>query len=365
MTSTTTYSRKTSDIFISEKFRNLIDQFKDVSQVAKSLILKRASNDILIDNHINYICISESDPTKISYLTPDRISKIESSSLDDYWTSTQRFHCKPGSFIGKILKDISSKEVEKFSNLFKSFSNKQEFSFEVVSGSKIVDYYNYEIYASQNGTLGASCMKYNKCQDYFDLYKKNPDNISMLIMKNPSNFITGRALLWNFTDEISGQSFKIMDRIYTISDEWEFLFKKWASDNEYLYKSKQNWGNTIQFENNSNPQIELKLGIKIKSFLHKFYPYVDTFKWIDMSNGIIYNYLPDHFKEDSLYHRLLVMADGRYESTRYLGFDELDRNWIYKADLVYLEEQKIWTSIGNCRWVDSMGRYVLQPRQAK
>lgn len=355
----TPYSRKTSDIFISEKLRILLEQFKNASEIAKSLLYRRVPVETLVDSHVNYICISESDPTKISYLTQDRISKIETSTSDDYWTSTQRFHCKPGTFVGKIFKDVPSKEIEKFSSLFKSFSNRGEFSFEVISGDRIIEFYNHEKYASQRGSLGASCMKLARCGDYLDLYTKNPDKISMLIMKAPTQLIIGRALLWNFIDEISGENVKIMDRIYTIQDDWDFSFKKWATDNEYLYKSKQSWANTLQFENDITPQKEIKLSMKLNSYLYRFYPYLDTFKWIDVEKGILYNYLPDDFDDNNHNHRLLIFSDGRYERSRYLGFDDIERDWSYRADLVYLEDEKMWTDFSNCKWIESLNKYVL------
>ena len=67
------YERKTSDIFISDQFRNILEIFKDKSEIAKTLLYKRLNKDILADEHINFICVSKNDPTKISYLTQERI----------------------------------------------------------------------------------------------------------------------------------------------------------------------------------------------------------------------------------------------------------------------------------------------------
>ena len=53
----------------------------------------------------------------------------------------------------------------------------------------------------------------------------------MLVMLNLEGNLKGRALLWNFGTN------KIMDRIYTTDDEKLHLyFKKWATENGYLYK---------------------------------------------------------------------------------------------------------------------------------
>ena len=224
------YERKTSDIFISEQFRNILEIFKEKSEVAQLLLCRRLNKESLADNHINYICSSKNDPTKISYLTTERIEVIYDSDTDDYWTSTKRFACKPGAFIGKILKGISTKEVENFANLYKAFASKSNIEFKIVTGSDILKYYHQDSYFNQNGTLGNSCMKSNSCQEYFDIYTQNP-MVSMVIMLAPNEKILGRALLWQIGEE------KVMDRIYTIQDDTYFHhMTKWLQITELYIK---------------------------------------------------------------------------------------------------------------------------------
>ena len=110
-----TYVRKTIDFFISDKLRELLTLFSSESEVARRLLHRRISSDEIIEDHVNFVSISDSDPSKISYLTKDRISKIGDSPDFDYWTTSKRFHCKPGALVTKMFKDVSSKEVEKFS----------------------------------------------------------------------------------------------------------------------------------------------------------------------------------------------------------------------------------------------------------
>jgi hypothetical protein len=62
---------------------------------------------------------------------------MSSVDSDDYWTSSRRYHTKPGAFISKMFTGIDAKEVEKFSSLFKSQSVKTNFVFEIVSGYDI------------------------------------------------------------------------------------------------------------------------------------------------------------------------------------------------------------------------------------
>src|SRR5690242_4222967 len=132
----------TSVVYISEKLRIFLSKFEDRSLVAKLLLSESIDTNVLIDDHVNYISISNSDPSKISYLTKDRIEKIEKNS-GDYWGSSIRFQTKPGSFVSKILKDIPQKEVEIFSNIFLLHSEKNVHKFEIVSGEEIRTWYSW------------------------------------------------------------------------------------------------------------------------------------------------------------------------------------------------------------------------------
>ena len=347
------YERKTSDIFISDQLRNILEIFKDKSEVAKNLLYKRLNKDILVDEHINFICVSKNDPTKISYLSQDRIENIAKSETDDYWTTPKRFACKPGGFVGKILKDISPKEVEIFANLYKTFASKADIEFKVVSGNDILKYYHQDSYYNQNGTLGASCMKSNSCQEYFDIYTKNP-MISMLIMLTPDGKLLGRALLWQIGDE------KVMDRIYTIRDDIYFHhIAKWATDNGIIYKAYQNWSTCQTFSDGVN-EIEKKFSIKLKSWFLNKYPYIDSFKWLDMNNGLLTNYQPDHFKseETSDNFRTLTTSHGGYESGDYLKFCELDREYAYRGDIVEVDGKTYHSR--HLNYSDTLDRWILR-----
>jgi len=106
---------KIKNVFISEKLREVISEFKNKSLVASLLLEELIFEDQLVPNHVNYLSTSNSDKTKISYLTPERISKID---LSDIWSTSKRYHSKPGSIISKIYKNIPPREIENFSNLF-------------------------------------------------------------------------------------------------------------------------------------------------------------------------------------------------------------------------------------------------------
>jgi len=354
------YERKTSDIHISDQFKDVLEIFKDRSEVAKLLLYKRLTKEVLKDDHVNYIGVSKNDPTKISYLPLDRIEKIEQSSDEDVWTTSKRIACKPGAFIGKILKDISAKEVENFATLYKTFSEEKDVKFQVVTGMEIKKYYNQDTYFKQTGTLGSSCMKGEGCQDFFKIYIKNP-MVSMLLMLSSDDMLIGRALLWTIGEE------KVMDRIYTVSDE-EYLnyMTKWAVDNGYIHRTYQNWANSIEFTDGKT-EFEKKIDIQLEEWNFTQFPYLDTFKWLDMNTGMLSNYRPDHFKDDTCdsTQRTLCVACGTYEYGDYLRFDDLERDFDNRSDIVQVISpmglnRDIWTTQSNCRWSDTLDSWILK-----
>jgi len=331
------YERKTIDILVSDKLKDILKEIEHDSEVARLLLKRRHDKEDLVENPVNYVSISTDDKSKISYLTEDRKKDI---SEVDYWTSSRRFQTKPGSFIGKVFKNISGKEVEKFSNLFRSQSVKQTFDFKVVKGEKIRMYYDYQSYADDSGSLGASCMKHEHCMEYLNMYVDNVNHISMLVMLNDDGGLMGRALLWNF------ESYKIMDRIYTINDEYfSYYFKQWATTNGYLYKSEQNWCNTLNFEQIGSKKQELKLSVKLEFSTYKYYPYLDTFKFIDIKNEVLYNYQPEDVN-----FKTLCASDGTKFSKDYLKFDDIDKVFMYEGDSVKVDYLKIVTHRKNVEW---------------
>jgi len=344
-----TYERKTVDILISDDLRNILREIESESIVASLLLRKRHTKEDLVDSPVNYISISSQDRSKLSYLTTDRMETLDT---DTYWTSSRRYHVKPGAFIGKLFCGIPSKEVEKFSNLFRSQSVKTKFTFDIISGNEIKKYYYHESYASnERGSLGVSCMKHEHCQNLFSLYTKNENKVNMLIMLNSDGYLIGRALLWNFDGN------KIMDRIYTMNDEdLSFHFKKWATENNYLYKSEQNWFNTLYFENLSNKRKELKLEIKLDNYRPMKYPYMDTFKFINLDNGVISNFIPD--EDNSV--RTLTSSDGGYHDSDHLKFDGIDKVFRYRNEAVYVSYLDIYTSRNNVEYSNVNDQYILR-----
>ena len=335
-------------IYISPELKEVLLEIQD-SVVAKLLLQEDHSDEELATDFVNFISISKKDVTKISYLPKER---SEGLTLDECWATTKRVMAKPGGFVSKVFVGISEKEVEKFSTLFRSEVTKPKLNFKVVSGDDIKKYYHYSTYCERSGgSLHASCMKYDGCQRYLDIYSENPDICKMVVLydNDDTRRIVGRALLW----ELDG--YKIMDRIYTISDEtYQFYFKQWATKNDYLFKSEQNWFNTKKFENLNGVKVNLDLTVKLPGVNNLDYtPYMDTFKFLDY-DGNLHNAQP---KGRDYY--TLTTTDGRKHGYDYLVTDVLDDVLRYRHDACYLRYLEAWTSPNNCKYSNILDTYIL------
>ena len=351
--------RKTVDIIISDDLRNVLLEIQD-SQVAQLLVKGSHFEDELADDYVNYISISKKDLTKISYLTKER---YEGLSTDECWATTKRIMAKPGGFISKVFKNISEKEVEKFSTLFRSEITKPKLDFQVFEGDEIKKFYHYSSYCERNGgSLHASCMKYDNCQNFLEIYSKNPEHCKIVVLfdNDDATRIIGRAILWH----VDGH--KVMDRIYTINDEsYQFYFKQWASKHGYYFKSEQNWFNTRQFEMLGSKKINLDLVLDLPNTKFDRVPYMDTFKFMDYE-GKLYNFQP---KGKEFY--TLTDTGGRKNGYDHLVTDYITGVLRYRGDAIrlrYLEVEggvRAHTHPDSCYYSDIMDTYILREHAIK
>ena len=349
------------NINISTELISILEQIKDSSVIASNLL--DLSNDStshhIREDCVDYISISNDDVAMLSYLTTERISSIKMTSAHfDYevWNSKRRYKARPTAVVQKILASVSGRDLEIFANLFKSALGLTKFEFRVVSGSDIRDWYHYSK-AEGSGSLGASCMKHDFCQDFLDIYVDNSDVISMLIMLDYRKKLIGRALLWKIGDEL------VMDRIYTANDEeLPYHFKVWAKNNGYIYKTTQKWNNTLFFEENGKTVLK-PLAVKLKHWRYGKYPYFDTFKFLNHSDGIICN----HKVEDT--NRVLISSDGGWAKNDTLEEDFIDHLYhsrcemnpiLYDSETKKLRDHPVYVHCSKAVWSDCNEMYILK-----
>lgn len=170
-----------------------------------------------------------------------------------------------------VRSDFTTSDVEKFVNAYSAeilFTNNVSEYFKIVEGEDIKYWYSTKNYSNSLGQLGNSCMRHDKCQNFFKIYTENPKVCKLLILTNPSNKLVGRALLWTDT---TGR--KWIDRIYTNKDNLISVFNKWAKDNGYK--------NIYDVSNDAEIQIEPKNYFP--------FPYMDSFYIYNEEHGKLYN----------------------------------------------------------------------------
>lgn len=194
-----------------------------------------------------------------------------------------------GRFVNKLFPGkYNSKEVEEFVNSFKASLEKVGEHFDLVEGDDIEFWYNSNNYKAIAGTLGSSCMAQKR--NLFDIYTQNQDVCKMLILKEDDKII-GRALVWKLKslnvskDEDPGF---FMDRQYTIKESDVQKFRNYAIDKGWSYKSYNNH-HSLGTININGEDKNVSMSVQVKDKDYNRYPYMDTFRRYDVSNGILYN----------------------------------------------------------------------------
>ena len=203
---------------------------------------------------------------------------------------------KPIKFISELFKanGISELLQSEIDDLISCFKKEIDADFEIVEGKDITRYYNYSKYATiageETGTLWNSCMRHDKCNEYFGLYE---DNCKMLILKQRgTGKIYGRAILWNLEGSSDFKGKVLMDRIYVVKDYMVGLFKDFADKNDWFHLESQSLGTytfekrdkTYTLEETDECYVEL-----VKSpDSYEYFPYIDTFylEYCDYDNRL-------------------------------------------------------------------------------
>jgi len=275
-----------------------------VGQVVKEYSLEEISN-FLPDykSNLEYMFIT-GNPIVIFQWVKDRKKYqilINKNSISTGPEAVRSSEIAVGRFVRAILTKAGHKftdsEIEQFVYKYRAEVEKEknvlDLRFKVVEGNDIKKYYHKSMYESESGSLGSSCMRYDRCQNYLSIYTSNSQcKLLLLISENEPDKICGRAILWEM--EPYELSTKVMERIYSTRTADEQLFKEWAIKNGYWFKSKQDFSEYTEFEfHKEDGTVEKRQGefsVKLDNKGdYSNYPYMDSFKYYDPSKGILYN----------------------------------------------------------------------------
>jgi len=129
-------------------------------------------------------------------------------------------------------------------------------------------------------------------RNLFGIYTQNQDVCKMLILKEDDKII-GRALIWKLASiRRMGEAIEnveyFMDRQYTIKESDVQKFRNYAKEKGWCYKSYNNHHSysTVTIDGEEK---NVQMTVKVKDKDYNRYPYMDTFRRYDVSNGILHN----------------------------------------------------------------------------
>lgn len=304
---------------------------------------------------------------RVSYTTMDKIkkmlneyeyntieSRLNKSNIDlanDIWKyfnehpsdhsyakiyGKNRVKIKIGRLAARILDGVSASELEDFTNRYKALQERQAEKFKIVEGDDISYWYSYRNYKELVGTLGNSCMR--SVDDYFfDIYTNNPGICRMLILVEDDKLL-GRSLIW----KVEGQPFEyFMDRQYAIADNMVHKFRNYAKDMGWAYKERNSHTElkSVNWKwDGTNWSVErINMEIKLNNCEFSAYPYMDTFKLLDINKGILYNESESTKKG----YYILASTEGEFERTGFVWSEMLDQQ-IDRETAVYSGYESSW-----------------------
>lgn len=283
-----------------------------------------------------------------------------------YW-SLNRVSTKIGRFINKIFpKEFKQSgnpghDLESFTNDIKNLRTQDDSRIKVVKGEELRNFYsknNYNKEAFAGSSLGGSCMRYDYCQDYFDIYVDNNVEMVVLLSKDDDTKIDARAILWTISN-IDGEEIerKFMDRIYTVYDYDTNKLIDYAKKKNWLYKDKQNM--------HANEEIcdpvdgtcysrNLRTSNNIKQSKNDKYPYMDTMKYFHFNSGYLTN---EETGDRDVF--VLEYTDGSYIMEERVYIEYYGR-WIDEKDLVWCEHESEYRYADDAVWLEEDEEWVTQ-----
>jgi hypothetical protein len=275
---------------------NFLDNTSE-NKISYLLLTANSDNGHLVEEG-NFIKRSSIDFECFAYIPKNKYGVINDLDCDIYHEKVNRTRTRVGKFINKFLSkeainanNITSSDIEKFVNLYKSYFARNESMLKIVSGNDIFQWYlDVNYFAPPNfygTTLWKSCMRQEERNKFMQLYTQN-NTIKMLVYLTDNGKVRARALLWDDVKDTNGNSYKIMDRIYSVFDHDVDFFKDWAKENGYIPKFEQNSKSERLFLVDGVPQrMDLYIDLEVKDF--RYYPYLDTFKFFDIRKGKLSN----------------------------------------------------------------------------
>lgn len=288
----------------SKRFQEIVSSIEH--PISKDMMMSEDENaDVtLIDVGSKSDMVTMSTSPKIIDYLQKKLDKDVISTIDfykeyrnnDIW-NRNRVELKVGKLVKKMFDNKypdsgrDGEDIQSFVNMYKAIFEGSTSLLEIVEGEHIIKWYDYRNYVNSmvGSPLHSSCMSHSECSEYLVFYMLNKDKVKMLVQYQDERKqkIVARALLW-YLDEPVGRIF--MDRIYYHSDSCINVFINYARQNKWLYKRIQNSHTPTQVVDSVDGTYSEDFKMMIEDIkLNRYYPYLDTFKFLYQDNRILSN----------------------------------------------------------------------------
>ncbi len=327
-----------------EQMQNMIthDFAEKLSQV-RSQHIKNFFTDSLIyrqvshEKHAFVFGIAHRDPSRISYLTFPKLSsmclhqqdQIDYINNDNFMTEICNVDLRkrlcmmasPYKLFELHNFNHSNREAEELANILNMQNILDSYYIEIEEDVK--KYMHQDSYSSEweghggeyTGTLGSGCMRYDRSQEFLDIYQDN-EHCKILVMKDQNGGIVARAILWqNVNIHRRVKTINIMDRIYTLRNAYEPIMIKWAKDNGYHYKRQQSYNSAVLINPDTGKESRGQVRIPIEWQDYDKLPYIDTYCNIYPELGFMSNSSRVKPESGNTTRHIARHTDGYYQTT--------------------------------------------------
>lgn len=234
-------------VTIPNKYTKTCEQY--ISEIITDRDIKKTSIQIAVENLLDQI-FEEYLPSVLNNMKMDssssqkeKVGKIirllspesDNSSIETLVSALTEIHSLVYSYTDNSFEIVHGDSIPYFYN---SFNNTYV---EKLPGGRIREGIDTEDegedildmeenFNIKGGVLASSCMRHNNNYKELSFYANNPDKIGMLILRGAEkNKIIGRAIVW-----YPGDGNTYVDRIYSISERIENLFRSYISKNNMI-----------------------------------------------------------------------------------------------------------------------------------
>lgn len=202
--------------------------------------------------------------------------KLKPVSVDvkKVWDPKIRYDSTPGKLLRKLFgTEYTDKELSDFSDLFREYGSVgiPGYTFREEVGEKIRENYLDENYLSGGAGLNSSCMRYGRCQPFFDLYVNSPNTRLATLYYHKK--VAARALVW------LGEGETYVDRVYSANTQADGIIKNIVRKYKSIYNIPEARGTKVKISREFMENLETV-------------PYMDTLYYYDLENEVLTNVEP-------------------------------------------------------------------------